>query len=481
MRLLLIILILGTTAVLAAEVSPEKLAEVRERLVKIADLGDELSKEARTSKNTGAEAKHPTKVSRKTYAALKSWINFGVSISAAAEWPLTDDAPVLRQLLSDNDPKLRALAIEALGSQNNAEDVPRIAELLSDKSQGPFSLERFVFYKISRVTDENYLDVEFEWKVRSVAEHAQQILGWMTGEKFSPDSFKEWWARNKNARECLWYWQSMLSRQRVDLLTAAKGKKSQERDALLNEWAAKTRHTLAALPPEVEAKVLLVARCATEFRGGCTDKLWQPTGVFGAELKLRISKERILELLEQKNVWPDVDLVGDYYNRLFERVMMSSETLFTENDSLELRRILIQQRDKMWWSGRAAGHIGISRLLPRARKDLNDINSREGWLRDAIRSETDVFTRGYVARELIQIGLPANFEFIRDEFFKADTPNAIPNFSQSVLQALGVKRSRRPSVRRWLICCWIRAARSAGPANYVRWVTIVFKLTPSRA
>ena len=52
-----------------------------------------------------------------------------------SNWPTFTDAVSLRNLLKDNDPAIRGLAIEALATLHQPEDIPRIAKLLDDQNK----------------------------------------------------------------------------------------------------------------------------------------------------------------------------------------------------------------------------------------------------------------------------------------------------------------------------------------------------------
>ena len=439
-----IIVMLANVAAWSADVSPESRAAARERLRAVVALGTDLANQSRTSEET-ANARHPLKTHRAHYATLVTWAKPDGLPRQVHPWPRAEDAASLRELLHDRDPHLRALAAEALGSLTDPEDVPLIAGLLGDVADGPIALTEIHFAQAldrsleSPKTDD--LDLRMEWTVRPVSAHAQQALKRMTGKILDATTFPPWWARNQNAQESLWYWQQRLT-VGIESLRTPPPENHQDypawhitEAAQVAEWKLQIAATLRTLPPEVEAKIRLLA--VHPHAGGAD--ITRPTHTFfSGPVSLRLSPGRIKELLAREHLWPDVDWMdAANYSRMAERLLLSAESLFTAADAAWIQASVTRERPLVWWSGIAAGHIGISRLLPKAGNDQDDETTREGWLRKAIRDERDVFVRGYVVRELIDVGLPRGFEFIREHFFAATPTSHVPDFPQSVLDGLG--------------------------------------------
>ena len=363
----------------------------------------------------------------------------------AVPWPRGEDAPALRELLHDHDPRLRALAVDALGSLADPEDVPLIAGLLNDGANGPVVLTGYLNVRASDnffgSPNNNDLDLTMEWTVRPVSAHAQQALERRTGKILDAATFPPWWARNLNAQESLWYWQQRLTAG-IESARMPPPENPQEypawqiaEAAQVAEWRLRIAATLRALPPEVEAKIRLLA---VHPHAGGTDITRPTNAFFSGPVSLRLPLGRIKELLAREHLWPDVDWMdAENYNRMAERLLLSAESVFTAADAPWIQASVTRERPLAWWSGIAAGHIGISRLLPKAGDDQDDQTTREGWLRKAIREESDVFVRGYVVRELIDVGLPRSFEFIREHFFASTPTSHVPDFPQSVLDGMG--------------------------------------------
>lgn len=110
---------------------------------------------------------------------------------------------------------------------------------------------------------------------------------------------------------------------------------------------------------------------------------------------------------------------------------------YVPEDVPKLKQFCERTRDQLWWSGKAACVIGISRLLESARDDINDLATREGWLHQGIRSNHYIFTRGYIAREFVAVDLKRSWPLLEDEFFKEERNTHNPDFRVSILRSLG--------------------------------------------
>lgn len=186
---------------------------------------------------------------------------------------------------------------------------------------------------------------------------------------------------------------------------------------------------LRQLSPEVEAKVRLLT--FSQHSGGglitSADLFWPDPP------NLRVSSDRLLDLLDRKGMWPDAS--PKLYNLLTERLGMWSEVLFTRADVPRLRAVLDREHDNLGTV--TAMIIGISRLLPAATADnLDDPDTRDGTLRLAMHKEPDLFVGEYVARELVRVGLPANGPFLKDVAFASRTGDQEHRIAQGMLQAL---------------------------------------------
>ena len=226
-------------------------------------------------------------------------------------------------------------------------------------------------------------------------------------------------------------------------------------DPRLGGARAEVHKTVAAelrqRPPEVEAKVRLLT--ASDHAGGCP--ITGSEGQFWPDAPaLRVSPDRLLDLLDRKDLWPDVpwdDNGRGLYNLLVERLGMWADVLFGPVHVPRLRAALEREHDNLWWSGQAAMIIGISRLLPPACPGkLDDPDTRDGALRRAILSEPDLFARCYCARELVRVDLPTNAPFLTQVCFASARDDPENQLTQNILQALA-EPPRTPEKRRFLV------------------------------
>ena len=63
---------------------------------------------------------------------------------------------------------------------------------------------------------DDVLDIERSWHPRRVRAYAKAALVLMTGQNLEADNFGEWWGRNKNWRERLWFWEERLYRELME-------------------------------------------------------------------------------------------------------------------------------------------------------------------------------------------------------------------------------------------------------------------------
>ncbi len=281
------------------------------------------------------------------------------------------------------------------------------------------------------------------WRKETVGQCARRALKLMTGRKFeSKADFEEWWKVNSGGRNCLWYWQQRLKREfdEADIATSSyhinwrpyetweqySSRIHAIRATARTEVLATVTAELRQLDPEVEAKVRLLTVCTH-------------TGCYGAQFwpdppNLRISSGRLLDLLDRKDLWPDVPWDSNwYYSRLAERLGMWADVLFTSSDVPRLKAVLEREHDNLG----ASLIIGISRLLPvAAEEELGSTDTRDGWLRHATLNERDLFVRCYCAMELVRVGLPENAAFLTEMAFAAHEDDSENCFMQYVLQAL---------------------------------------------
>lgn len=392
----------------------------------------------------------PTKEQLKEYCAARPW--------ASAYGPLRDCAPghsnlinvkyapELRELLSDSDPAIRTLAVELLAILGQPEDAPRIAALLDQTAAGaPFlgwnMPNNMVFHQTGPYWGEADSPViQRSWRVMTAGSYARRSIYYMTGVCLDAKTFPEWWRTHKNAKQCLWYWQQRAIHEineieaspypiEGDQIASFETEQDSKKRAVMQELFSDLSHE----SPEVEAKVkLLIAN-----RPISPDAVSELT--LGSPLKLRVKPERLMELLERKNLWPDVDWNDGYnYNEMTKRIALHTTQLSTKCVP-RLRAVHEKNREYIHWNGNSALTIAISRLLPPAKpSDLDNLDTRDGTLRSAIRTNDDTFAKGSLAQELVAIGLSPNWSFLKEQIFAETNPmNGIPDMRTSIVRALG--------------------------------------------
>jgi hypothetical protein len=354
-------------------------------------------------------------------------------------------------LLKDADPALRGIAAEALATLYRPEDVPALAGLLGDDAEAAPILG-YNWQLGSQMIDdfadtkENKLIIMRSWHKRTVASYAKAGLELITGREFADEAaFINWWKPNSNARQSLWYWQQRLQREMdaAEQFPGVDRSQSDYRKRVTIAKAAIAKTILAELtqlPPEVEAKVRLLT---TSKNAGGAPITGSETSFWPEPPSLRVEAGRLLDLLDRKGLWEDVDWddkLHGYYNLFAERLGMWSQVLFLPEHAPRLHAALKNEQEDLWWSGKAALIIGISRLLPTAKGDkFDDAATRDGTLRDAVLHESDLFVRDYCAMELVRAGLPGNAAFLKRMAFEPIEEGGSPTLSQAILQALAEK------------------------------------------
>lgn len=458
-------------------------ADVLVRLRELAQLCNELSAAGVKSQFSG-ELKHPRQSDLKRLQRACSWFADEVrvdlrEVEIPPRWPLDADAPRLRELLKHEEAAIRALAFRALASLHIPEDLPRLAELLKDESiGGPWpgtSRLSIPFLGGERDIPDPPL-LEFTWNFDSMELMARVILFELTGESFHVTQFDEWWARNSKPQECLWYWEAQMRRDKAACVDAAmaeaiREKKDRVMESVLDAWREKWRKRLRELPPELELKILLTG---AEIAGGEPEIVREDSKrMFSAADFQRVPAERLLKLLDGINAWTDLKWEGEYVNRLTDRLLLTPG-VFKPEHAPKLKTIFEKQSQSLWWSGKAAFPIGISRLLPPCGENRDDLATREGWLRQNIRTHDDVFTRGCVLRELIDVGLPQDAEFIREYFFQPQDRSSVPNVRVSILRGLGARplnKEKRAFLLELLLdprveSEWVRSLKAMGDDSF---------------
>jgi len=377
-------------------------------------------------------------------------------------WPTLADLPALRILLTDRNAVIRSLAAEVLAALHQPEDPARIATLLWDLDEGAPVLGWNGTYVsnlpgVSLPEDEDdRLDIWRSWHHRTVRSYALNALHLMTGRDFTRQSFPEWWVRQREPEHSLWFWQRRLEHLIHEVATPPLVRNPQEpvdierQSKRMAEWHAgldarrreigeAVLEELRRLPPEVEAKIVLLSgRQGIGSYNGVV-----PQGLFFDSIPdLRLEPGRLLDLLDRKGLWDDVtwdDQRGrELYNRMVCRIALSAEKLFSPADKPRLEALLACKEIDLWWKARSALLIAVSRLSSDADpSNLDETGTRDAVLRSAIRTAGDGAVRCAAARELIRAGLSRNLGFIEEFFFRIEEQISSPDLRQSILIELG--------------------------------------------
>jgi len=146
--------------------------------------------------------RHPTRDELLKLQQARSWDRLlGGGTQGNAAWPSLTDAPELRELLLSDDPGIRGLAVEALASLKQREDVERIARLMDDTAT---ALPRLLGVHALLEYDEPSGPVSpakaWAWyEPPPVGRYAAEVLAGMTNAPVlgSSKAFNEWWQQNR--------------------------------------------------------------------------------------------------------------------------------------------------------------------------------------------------------------------------------------------------------------------------------------------
>jgi hypothetical protein len=211
------------------------------------------------------------------------------------------------------------------------------------------------------------------------------------------------------------------------------------RETAIDATRGALRRELSRLPPELEAKVCLLVtnHYSSELGTDLGEALMK--GCDG----LRLSTDRLFELLNHKDGWTDVELDRDRYNAMVTQIGRSAKALFRPQHVPQLKLVIAREAPNLWWQANAALRIGVSQLLPAATTDVDAIDTRDGFLRQVVRDHAEVPVRGAAAQELIRVNLRVNWDFLEQQFFSQATTGGSSDLRLFVLEELG----RQPFTR----------------------------------
>ena len=386
-----------------------------------------------------------------------------------AAWPVLSDAPALRVLLADEPPAIRALAAEALATLHQPEDLPRLADLVTDPAEALMEVAAPLMHQ--RINPEDFIGpgpeavTRFTWHKSSVANHAAWGLHLMLGEccpekidelrfnRFGVEGSEQPSKLPENARallaplaagaprDHLWYWQEYVHRalhqqddaaerllrtntpgfdkldneRRYELLAAEQRK---ARQAWLNGFIADMR----GWPAERRAMVRLSV--SNVHQGGADMAYYDNPDwlLFKGPLDLGLDKSRILELLDGVRMWPDERRDRGGRSQVVERLALGWRECFDAGDVPQLLAQFVPAKDDIWWGARAALVVALAHLMPATGTATEDPATAEGFLRQTLRQDRDVFIRIRAALELLRMSPEVHWPLLKERFF-ADRDN----------------------------------------------------------
>jgi hypothetical protein len=148
--------------------------------------------------------RHPTRDELLKIQKARSWdCLLGGGTQRNAAWPALTDAPELRELLLSDDPAIRSLAVEALGSLKQPEDVERIARLIDDTATAlPRLLGVHARGEPGEPRGPDSPAKAWAWyEPPTVGRYAAEAVAGMTNAPVlgSSKAFNKWWQQNRPA------------------------------------------------------------------------------------------------------------------------------------------------------------------------------------------------------------------------------------------------------------------------------------------
>jgi hypothetical protein len=374
------------------------------------------------------------------------WTGPQVPASTTQEWPTAADGAALRELLGDTDPVIRGLAVEALATLENPDDVGRIGALLTDQVESAPALVRIESMSAMGFVlsgDERAVIPTMVWAERTVSTYARAAVQLMTGHRLDGknggnSTFVDWIQTHDHGRQSLWYWQARLEREHRASRRQGRlfipGAPPPDVERLLSEASARYSAAIVrivaelnALPVETQAEVFLLTT-----RGGGVDVTGPVNDYFPDGFKLRLGRERLIELLEGRNLWPESRDVSNASSLLLWRLGQLAPEILPKRDWPRVRSELETRGAKVWWTP-----VLESRLLPPARQGReDDLDTREGYLRNALATTTVQFASQLIAGEMVRTNLDAQWPVLTALF--NDSPSGHgQDAREGVLQALG--------------------------------------------
>ena len=259
------------------------------------------------------------------------------------------------------------------------------------------------------------------WLQLTSERYANRALRQITGADLTGANLEAWTAKYGKTRESLWYWQYRFEREYAQFERTATRlpMRNDIPEAELAAWRIKMFAELEEMTVFnrlVEAKVVLLTVNDRDYS-------YYP-GLFGPPWKTRLLKEDIFQILTGERLWNDVNWLdregstATLDSQMVTRLLLHTEGPLTRDDVPQLQEQLGTTKLQLNPYGRAAWHVGISRLLPESSIDnLDDPETRDGYLRMIIQEDLDRLDSRMVVGELVRVGLPKNAPFLHELFF----------------------------------------------------------------
>jgi hypothetical protein len=184
-------------------------------------------------------------------------------------------------------------------------------------------------------------------------------------------------------------------------------RRQDERKQYEADLAAAVRRDLTPLSDEARAKVYLLTDIGVEW-----DSATRQINAFFPEGPIfHLGRERLLELIDGRNVW--VDCLGSQAEDvLLWRLATLAPTLLPSADWPHVR----QQLERRAYA-RPGMPVLVSRLLPSAQPGaFDDPGTREGYLRKALARSSDGERRRLIAAELARANLSGQWPYLMSRF-----------------------------------------------------------------
>jgi len=473
-----------TGLVLALLAATADAASVRERLVEVARVSEELEAKASAlpgnaatlfgiradlaeDRDASKERRFPRESQVDAYIRARPWVDgdfrtYWRNLPSVEAWPTPMDAGKLRELLGDTDGAVRSLAAEALASLDFPEDVPAIAALLDDESAGVVALGSNIQESSQpwESRDADPLVSDRGWYRRTVRTYAREALRRMTGHRFDgkdpqDTTFAVWWKTNNFGKESFWYWQQRLLRDGEAMVAVEKTNGESDSDFQSRFDKAQRAHRaklhsadvdeIRKLAADTEAKIYLVTR-----DGWDEIEVTGPINTFFPEgMDLRIGLPQLMEVVDGKRMWQDCPdeaarrIMLARIARLAPQILKGADD--PERDRARIRAALEKEAIGARWMP-----ILMSRLLPAARTpaEMDEPRTREGYQRKALAAATEGFGRESLASEMVRSNLEGQWPVLETVFYsdrlnQGETSDA----RQGILEALGEEPHTAEKVR----------------------------------